>query len=278
MALAKAFLRAAGLLEKSLATEPAKVASSIATENAPSYAPSFASSEDYTSASVSSEGEHRSLYSASVSSIATEHAERCQMAPPSEAQSDGCDESSTATEHAMASSSIATEHARRCQMPPPIERHDGGDLLRFLLGDQDLQKIVALLVFMAKSFVQAFNISEDEIKEAAFVAILKHADVKTLLAENIVEKLSKVIDMILLHKDGSPKDPDETLAFMRRLARIREEVRFRSRDNATEHVELNPDEVSMCFRQFGREWLTNNLLQHQKEDTRYSVSEGLPNP
>ena len=178
----------------------------------------------------------------------------------------------------MASSSIATEHARRCQMPPPIERHDGGDLLRFLLGDQDLQKIVALLVFMAKSFVQAFNISTDEIKEAAFVAILKHADVKTLVADNIVEKLSEVIDIILLHKDGSSKDPDDTLAFMRRLTRIREEVRFTSRDNATEHVELNPEQVSMCYRQFGREWLTDDLLPHQKRDTRYSVGAHIGPP
>ena len=66
----------------------------------------------------------------------------------------------------------------------------------------------------------------------------------------------------MLHKDGSPKDANATLTFMRRSAKIREELRATSSDNATEDVEssdnatervaLDEDEVSLCYRRLGR--------------------------
>jgi hypothetical protein len=59
----------------------------------------------------------------------------------------------------------------------------------------------------------------------------------------------------MLHKDGSPKDANATLIFMRRSAKIREELRatssdnaterVRSSDNATERAALDEDEVSV---------------------------------
>ena len=59
--------------------------------------------------------------------------------------------------------------------------------------------------------------------------------------------------------------------FMRRLAEIREEVRATSSDHATERVELDKDEVSLCYQRFGRILLTDDLLPHQKQDKRYRL-------
>ena len=65
---------------------------------------------------------------------------------------------------------------------------------------------------------------------------------------------------------------------MRRVAKVREEVRPTSIDNATERVdnatervELDKDEVALCYRLFGRILLTNDLLPHQKQDEDYLV-------
>ena len=86
---------------------------------------------------------------------------------------------------------------------------------------------------------------------------------------------------MMLHKDGSPKDANVTLTFMRRSAKIREELlatssdnateRVESSDNATERVELEEDEVGVCYQRFGRILLTDDLLPHQKQDDRYRV-------
>ena len=95
----------------------------------------------------------------------------------------------------------------------------------------------------------------------------------------------------MLHKDGSPKDANATFTFMRRSAKIREELRatssdnatervessdnaterVESSDNATERVELDKDEVSLCYQRFGRILLTDDLLPHQKRDYRYRL-------
>ena len=144
----------------------------------------------------------------------------------------------------------------------------------FLLGDNDLEKIVELLLWMAQDFQS--NIHIDDIHYAALEVIIKHADAATggtlgSLHTASVAKLSKLIDIMMLHKDGSPKDANATLGFMRRLAEIREEVRPTSSDNATERVELDEDEVSLCYQRFGRILLTDDLLPHQRRDKRYRL-------
>ena len=76
---------------------------------------------------------------------------------------------------------------------------------------------------------------------------------------------------MMLHKDRSPKNPNDTLTFMRRAAKIREEVLATKSDNATERVELEEDEVSWCYRRFARILLTDDLLPHQKQDKKYRL-------
>ena len=169
-----------------------------------------------------------------------------------------------ATKHAT---SIATEHAGF-----------RGGVCSF--ENADLEKLVALLLWMSQD-VQTQTHSDD-IHRAAFDAIIKCADTSTggtlgLLHAASVAKLSKVIDIMMLHKDGSPKDAHATLPFMRRLAAIRDEVLGqRSIDNATEHVELNPEEVSLCYRLYGRQLITYDLLPHQKRDDRYLLRNNCP--
>ena len=219
---------------------------------------------------------------------------------------------STATEHAASSSSTATEHATDERHHPAASTDDVSRLPLTglpmstsklqasaseddsLLGDNDLEKIVALLLWMAKDFQS--NIHIDSIHCAALEVVIKHVDPATggtlgSLHTASVAKLSKLIDIMMLHKDGSHKDANETLAFMRRSAKIREELRatssdnatervessdnaterVESSDNATERVELDKDEVSLCYRQFGRILLTDDLLPDQKRDKRYRL-------
>ena len=54
----------------------------------------------------------------------------------------------------------------------------------------------------------------------------------------------------MLHKNGSPKEANATLEFMRRVAQIREEVRATASDNATERVELDEEDVSELLQSF----------------------------
>ena len=79
----------------------------------------------------------------------------------------------------------------------------------------------------------------DDIHYAALGVVLKHchrATGGTLVSRHTASfaKLSELIDIMMLHKNGSPKDANATLTFMRRLAKIREELRATSSDNATE--------------------------------------------
>ena len=211
---------------------------------------------------------------------------------------------STATEHASSSSSTATEHATDERHHPAASTDDVSRLpltgLRisnrrwslqasaseddYLLGDKDLEKIVALLLWMAQDCQS--NIHTNDIHYAALEVVIKHADPATegalgSLHTASVAKLSKLIDIMMLHKDGSHKDANETLAFMRRSAKIREELlatssenateRVESRDNATERVELDTDQVSLCYQRLGRSLLTHDLWLHQKRDKRYRL-------
>ena len=122
--------------------------------------------------------------------------------------------------------STATELATSSSQPDPAASTDDVSRLPltglkgsasedgFLLGDNDLEKTVALLLWMAQDFQS--NIHIDDIHYAAPEAIIKHADAATggtLGSPHTasVAKLSKLIDIMMLHKDGSPKDANETL-------------------------------------------------------------------
>ena len=164
----------------------------------------------------------------------------------------------TATEHASSS----TDDVSRLPLTglQGSASEDG-----FLLGDKDFEKIVALLLWMAQDFKQDIHI--EDIHYAARAVIIKHDSLHTAS----VAKLSQLIDIMMVHKDGSPKNANLTLKFMRRLAKVREEVRPTSIDNATERVELDENEVSLCYRLFGRILLTNDLLPHQRQDEQYRL-------
>ena len=47
--------------------------------------------------------------------------------------------------------------------------------------------------------------------------------------------------------------------------------RVDSSDNATERVELDQEDVSLCYRRFGRILLTHDLLPHQMREQKYCL-------
>ena len=189
---------------------------------------------------------------------------------------------STATERATSASSIASEHAPAASRLPLTGLPMSASELQTTI-EEDLEKIVALLLWMAQGFQS--NIHRNDIHCEALEVLIKHVGEAggTLgsLHTGSVAKLSKLIDIMMFHKDGSRKDANETLAFMRRVGQIREEVRASSRDdgtdrvgssdNATERVELDEEQVSLCYQKFGRFLLTDHLLPHQTLDPRYRL-------
>ena len=185
---------------------------------------------------------------------------------------------STATEHATSSSSSSV----RPLTGLPISLLEDDDLPEdplamgcFLLEDDDLQKIVALLLWMSQDFQP--KLCKKDIHHAVLEAVIKCADAPTggtpgLLHTTSAAKLSQVIDIMMLHKNGSPKDANQTLAFMRSCASIRDTMlQSVSRYNATERVELDTNDVLSCYQRYGCNLITHDLLPHQKQDRRYRL-------
>ena len=188
---------------------------------------------------------------------------------------------STATEHAASSSELDSAASTDDVALGPLTmlsmstpRWSSEDGFCFFPGDPDLEKIVALLLWLARDFQPMTHM--DVIHHTALDTIIKCADDPTgralgLLHTASIAKLSRVIDIMMVHKDGSPKDANETLRFMRRCARTRQDVFVMASDNATERVQLTEDEVSSCYQRFGRYLITHDLLEYQKQDDRYRL-------
>ena len=62
-----------------------------------------------------------------------------------------------------------------------------------------------------------------------------------------------------------------TLPFMIRCARVRDELLATAGYNATEHVELDENDVFSCYQRFGCILITHDLPPHQKQDKRYRL-------
>ena len=138
------------------------------------------------------------------------------------------------------------------------------------LEDNDVEKIVALLLWMAQDYQKDF--SKDDIHDAALQVMSKQSNAAIhLLHTAPLKKLSKLIDIMMLDKEGTPKDAKETLQFIRRVVAIRWTLLTRKSDNATEPVELEEGEVSKCYQLLGRSLLTHDLLPHQKKDKKYWI-------
>jgi hypothetical protein len=174
--------------------------------------------------------------------------------------------------------------------------------------DGHVENVVALLMWMAKD--QEMSIPMDDINKMALDVLGKWDErnpehVSTwgspvAIDSQALARLSKLIDIMMTHKDGSSKDPTATLAFMRRCVAAREKVLTKKytaaenvskkgpqerqkrgtaaepvskKDNATERVskrvELDEDAVAACCQKFGRDLLERDLLPHQKKYTKY---------
>ena len=83
--------------------------------------------------------------------------------------------------------------------------------------------------------------------------------------------LAKVLNIMMVDKEGSPKDPKKTLEFLRRCERARQAVIETKGRPATEQLHLNESDVSACVKHFALDYLQNDLLDHQKVQTRYAI-------
>ena len=162
---------------------------------------------------------------------------------------------------------------------------DGGKETLTLIGDPELEEIAALLVWLSQQFQRAIPLKV--ISKTAVDTIIKCGDTPDgyawnsfdLLHTDALAKLSQIIEIMMLpHPNNdsvdptATKDPNVTLAFMRRIAKFRDEViRSTGRHNATEHVELEEGEVSLCYQRFGRDFITNDLQPHQTAKSAYKL-------
>ena len=196
-------------------------------------------------------------------------------------------QNSTATEHATSASQSGSTARKDDSLLPltglPKTREVKVDPDFEGLEDNDIEKIVALLLWMSQDFQS--DLEMNDIHIAALEVIIKQSDVAMhLLNTASVRKLSHLIDMMMLTKEGIAKDANKTLQFMRRVQAIRSTMLSLRRpqyqafdnasnpsDNATEHVELAELDVSKCYQQFGHDLLTHDLLPHQKQDKRYRI-------
>ncbi len=137
---------------------------------------------------------------------------------------------STATEHATSASSTATEHAPAASTDHvsrlPLTGLPKSTSERQRTIGEDLEKIVALLLWMAQDFQSKMNAGD--IHCAVLEVLLKYVGGAGGTLGSVhpasVAKLSKLIDIMMLDKDGSPKDANATLTFMRRSAKIARET------------------------------------------------------
>ena len=175
------------------------------------------------------------------------------------------------TRKKLSNAGTATEHATSSSIDDrataPVLDDDN---LGVLLEDSDLQKIVAMLMWLSQGFYPKYE--THVIQLAVLNAVIKCSDAVTggtlgLLHTASVAKLAQVIDIMLLHKNGAAKDPNETLAFMRSCSAVRDSQIYPR--NATERVELDANEVSACYQRFGRNLIKHKLLPHQKKDKKY---------
>ena len=153
--------------------------------------------------------------------------------------------------------------------------------------DNDLENILALLAWMAQDFLKLSCITEHDILDNAFDLVIERCSSWDAAS---IARLSKLTDIMILNKDGELKNAHETLTFMREVAIMREGIRRKSgdnatervvpattSDNATEHVELDEEEVSLCYQRFGRTLITKSLRPHQKRDWRYCLRNDFEN-
>ena len=176
---------------------------------------------------------------------------------------------------------------KRRKMRSTATEHASASKNGFALLNEDWNKIVSLLMWMACDFASNFHIHD--IEHAALDVMSKHAAADQALGSlhtASLAKLSEIIDIMMLHKDGTPKDPSATLAFMRRLVKIRNEyvterpcyratirnARATLSDIATDLVQLNGNEVALCYNRFSHILLTDYLVESNTHLARFQRS------
>ena len=190
----------------------------------------------------------------------------------------------TATEHAASSSkpdpAASKEHVSLpvSSVSTPIltpTQHASASEDDVALNDAEFAKIVTLLTWITHHYQK--QIKEDVIHATALEAVSKWNDL-TKSGGNLglrnsasIKEMSNIVGIMTTNKDGTTKDPNETLYFMRRVASVREQLLADRKEDPKTRDELNETDVSLCYQRFGRELLTHDLLPHQKGQKKYRL-------
>ena len=133
-----------------------------------------------------------------------------------------------------------------------------------------MDEAVEMLCLMAQDYVDL--IGEEATQLAAcelLISWTEPCDGPPKLSEENLARLSDLMNIMMFTKEGTRKDPAQTLQFMRRCACIREKVGRLG--VATEHAVLSEKAVSACYHRFAVDFLENDLLPHQASDRRYRI-------
>ena len=137
--------------------------------------------------------------------------------------------------------------------------------------DPACDAVLGLLLWMSKGFSIH---PEDKAAMATEVLIKKvtsNVDNSIDCTDNDMEMLEKVLNIMMVDREGSPKDPRKTLEFMRQCERARQAVIETKGRPATEQLHLDEGNVSACLRHFALDYLQNDLLPHQEDDQAYAI-------
>ena len=136
--------------------------------------------------------------------------------------------------------------------------------------DDACDTVIALLVWLS----EGFYIHPDDKAATAIEALVKtidNVDNTINCTYDDMDMLADVLNIMMVDKEGSPKDPKKTLEFMRQCERARQAVIETTGRPATEQLHWEKSNVSACHKHFALDYLQNDLLPHQEDDPAYTI-------
>jgi hypothetical protein len=137
--------------------------------------------------------------------------------------------------------------------------------------DDPCDTVLALLVFLSAGFY----IHPDDKAAIAIDVLIKKVEANVDDPFNCtykdMEMVADVLNIMMVDKEGSPKNPQKTLEFMRQCERARHAVIETTGRPATEQLHLDESKVTACLKHFALDYLQNDLLPHQKDNLAYAI-------
>ena len=137
--------------------------------------------------------------------------------------------------------------------------------------DPTCDAVLGLLLWLSKGFSIRPEDKAAIATEVLINKVMSNVDNSIDCTDDDMEMLEKVLNIMMVDREGSPKDPRKTLEFMRQCERARQAVIETKGRPATEQLHLDEGNVVACRRHFALDYLQNDLLRHQKKDPAYAI-------